>query len=100
MGDGKRWGRKNMAGGWKVQEIDGAGKEMKKGKIKGRGRDGEGKRLGRGVKAPTPAEGMLEAEAMPESEAAATTTGEDSLAEAGVGLGAAGSGILQTCRRP
>jgi hypothetical protein len=32
---------------------------------------------------------MLEAEAMPESEAAATTTGDDSLAEAGVGLGAA-----------
>ncbi len=27
--------------------VEGAGKEMKKGKIKGRGRDGEGKRLGR-----------------------------------------------------
>jgi hypothetical protein len=43
---------------------------------------------------------MLDAEAMPESEAAATITGEDSLAETGDGLGAAGSGILQTSRRP
>jgi hypothetical protein len=37
-----------------------------------------------------PAEGMQEDEAMPESEAAATTTGEVSLAEAGGDLGAAG----------
>ncbi len=35
-------------------------------------------------------EGMQEGEAMPESEAAATTTGEDSLEEAGGGPGAAG----------
>ncbi len=52
------------------------------------------------MKAPIPAEGMLEVEAMPESEAAATITGEDSLAEAGDGHGAAGSGIPPTRRRP
>ncbi len=53
-----------------------------------------------GVEASTPAEGMQDVEAMPESEAAATTTGEDSLEEAGAGHGAAGSVILQTYRRP
>jgi hypothetical protein len=37
---------------------------------------------------------MQEVEAMPESEAAATTTGEDSLDEAGGGLGAAGRDTL------
>jgi hypothetical protein len=46
MGDGKKWGRKNMAGGT-VPGIDGAGKEMKEGKIKGRGREG-GEEMGKG----------------------------------------------------
>jgi hypothetical protein len=43
-----------------------------------------------------PAEGMLEAEAMTASEAAATT-GEDSLAEAGDGHGVAGAAPISRC---
>ncbi len=43
-----------------------------------------------GGEASIPVEGMQEGGAMPESEAAATTTGEDSLEEAGGGPGAAG----------
>jgi hypothetical protein len=43
-----------------------------------------------GVEVPIPAEGMPEAEAMPASEATATT-GEVNLVEAGDGHGAAGS---------
>jgi hypothetical protein len=43
-----------------------------------------------GAEVPIPAKGMLEAEVMPASKVAATT-GEDSLAEAGDGHGAAGS---------
>jgi hypothetical protein len=43
-----------------------------------------------GAEAHIPAGGMQEVEAMLESEAAATSTGEDSLKEAGGGLGAAG----------
>ncbi len=47
-----------------------------------------------GAEAPIPAEGMQEVEAMLESEAAATATGEDSLEEAGAGHGAAGRDTL------
>jgi hypothetical protein len=43
---------------------------------------------------PIPAEGMQDVEAMLESEAAATATGEDSLEEAGAGHGAAGRETL------
>jgi hypothetical protein len=47
-----------------------------------------------GAEVPTPAEGMQEVEAMLESEAMATASGEDSLEEAGAGHGAAGRETL------